>query len=87
MKIEKYARNIKRAKEIMAAFRVLGWPFKVYLEGNWIGLTGREYRLSSRQVLPQEFKITYVSGLKVDPHAEGSIESTIRIVAQGNENA
>jgi len=82
IKVEKYALSIKRAKEIMAAFRVLGCPFDVYLEGDWISLTGREHRLISKKVLPQEFKMTYVAGLKVDPHAEGSIESTIRIVAR-----
>lgn len=82
MKIEKYARSIKRAKEIMSALRVLGFSFDVYLEGDWIDINGREHRLISKKVYPKEFKITYVAGLKVDPHAEGSIESAIRIVAQ-----
>ena len=82
MKIEKYARSIKRAKEIMSALRVLGFAFDVYLEGDWIDIDGREHRLSSKKVTPSEFKVSYVAGLKVDPHAEGSIESTIRIIAQ-----
>jgi len=81
MNIEKYAKSIKRAKEIMQAFDVLEFSYEAYLEGDWIGIDGREYRLGSKKVLPQEFKLTYVAGLKVDPHAEGSIASTIRIVA------